>query len=137
MGQTSEDIAQISVGIKATTTAAFDHGVKNSAAFAGLGFSDEEPVLLSNGGGTNGVFHEVVVDLNAAIFDEHFQHRPLRQRVINGAAQKALRENAAGEFKRGERPVQTLDDESTFPFSHGLPPSRTGSMLPQRGFDLV
>jgi 23S rRNA G2445 N2-methylase RlmL len=36
-------------------------------ALPGLGVADEQPVLLANGRGANGVFHKVVVDLDAAI----------------------------------------------------------------------
>jgi len=37
--------------------------------FARLRLADEEPVLLANYGEANGVFHQVVVDLDAAVFE--------------------------------------------------------------------
>ena len=44
---------------------------------AGSGFAEEEPVLLSEGGWPNGVFHEVVIDLNATVFEVEPEKRPL------------------------------------------------------------
>ena len=88
--QAREHFPQVGVGIKAATPAAFDHGVDDGAALAGLGFADEEPVFLADGGGANGVFHQVVIDLHPAIAQIDFQRGPLAQRIINGLAQAAL-----------------------------------------------
>ena len=46
--QTSEHIPQVSVRIDPAATAAFDDGVEDGAALAGIGFSEKEPVLFSN-----------------------------------------------------------------------------------------
>ena len=60
----------------------------------------EEPVLFSQCGRTDGIFHQVVVDLHPAILEINVQRGPLVQRIINGAAQEALREmSASAEFK--------------------------------------
>jgi hypothetical protein len=65
--QLGEDVAQVSGGIKPAPTAAFDDGVENGATLAGVGLADEQPVLFSEGGGADGIFHQVLVDLDAAI----------------------------------------------------------------------
>ena len=61
--QTSEHIPEVSVRIDPAATAAFDDGVEDGAALAGIGFAEEEPVLFSDGSGPDRVFDQVVVDL--------------------------------------------------------------------------
>ena len=68
--QAGEDVPEIGERIEAAPSAALDDGVDDGAAGARLGFADEEPVLLSDSGGTNGVLDQVVVDLQAAFFEE-------------------------------------------------------------------
>ena len=50
-GQPGEHVAQVGERVEAAAAAAFDDGVEDGAAFAGLGFADEEPVFLADGGG--------------------------------------------------------------------------------------
>ena len=69
MGQPGEDMAQIGIGIDSTTAAAFDDSVEDGAAFSGFGFTDEQPILFAEGGGANGVFDQVLVDLDAAVVE--------------------------------------------------------------------
>jgi len=64
--QAGEDVPEIGERIEAAPPAAFDDGVDDGAAVARLGFTDEEPVLLADGGGPDGVFVEVVIDLQSA-----------------------------------------------------------------------
>ena len=65
-GQSGEDVAEVCVRIESATTAAFDDGVQDGAAFPGLRFADEQPVFLSQRGGADGVFDQVVVDLRGS-----------------------------------------------------------------------
>jgi hypothetical protein len=44
--QAGKHLAKISVGIESTAAAAFDDGVDDGAALAGLGVADEKPVFL-------------------------------------------------------------------------------------------
>ena len=44
--QPREDFTEIRVRVEAAPPAAFDDGVDDGAALAGLGVTDEEPVLL-------------------------------------------------------------------------------------------
>ena len=64
--------------------------LKDGAALAGFGLADEQPVLLADGGGADGVLHGVVVDLDSAVFDINEQHGPHREGVIDGSAHGAL-----------------------------------------------
>ena len=54
-GQTRQHVLEIGVGFDAVQAAVLDQGVHHRAALAGFGGSKEEPVLLAQGGGTNGV----------------------------------------------------------------------------------
>ena len=67
VGQADEEVAQVDLGIKAATTAAFDYGINDGAALACFGVADEEPVLLAEGGGANGIFDPIVINLHPAI----------------------------------------------------------------------
>ena len=68
-GEPGEHAEQVGVGIDAAAAATLDSGVKDGAALAGIGIAQEQPALLSKSVRPNGVFHEVVVDLDSAIFE--------------------------------------------------------------------
>ena len=51
----------------AVPATAFDDRVDHGASPAGLGVADEEPVFLAQGGRADGVFDQVVVDLDRFI----------------------------------------------------------------------
>jgi len=65
--QACEDFTEIRIRVEAATTAAFEDGVEDGAVLADLGITDEEPVLLAQGGGANGVFDQIVIDLHPAV----------------------------------------------------------------------
>lgn len=81
-GQSGEGVTKIGKGIEAAPPARFDDRVEDGTAFARFGVADEEPVLLPHGGGADGIFDEVVVDLQAAILEEDEQCGPLIERVM-------------------------------------------------------
>jgi hypothetical protein len=62
---------------RAAAAATFDNGVKNGAALAGRGIAEEQPILLFDSGRPNGVFHEIVVDLDASLFKIYSKQRPV------------------------------------------------------------
>ena len=68
-GEPGEHVTQVGVGIDAAAAATLDDGVKDGAALAGIGIAQEQPVLFSKSGRPNGVFHEVIVYLDSAIFE--------------------------------------------------------------------
>jgi hypothetical protein len=53
VGQSGEDVAQIRIRIETAPAATLNDGVEDGASFPGLGFADEQPVLLSQRGGTD------------------------------------------------------------------------------------
>jgi hypothetical protein len=83
VGQAREHVLEVSVGINAPAPAAFNEGINDGGPFSGVGLANEEPVLLSQGRGPDGIFHQVVVDLYPAISPINFQGCPLAQSVIN------------------------------------------------------
>jgi hypothetical protein len=54
---------------------------------AGIGIAHEQPVLFPKGGGPDGVFHEVVVDLHPAVAQINVEAWPFAQCIIEGDAQ--------------------------------------------------
>jgi hypothetical protein len=78
--------------------ATLDNGVEDGAALAGIGIAQEEPVLFPKSGRPNGVFHEIVVYLDSAIFEIDTKQRPVGERVIDGLAKSAGRQIAGGTF---------------------------------------
>ena len=81
-GQPGEHVAQIGKGIETAAPTAFDDGVDDGAALAGLRVAEEEPVLLADGGGAEGIFDQGVIDLQATILEEDEQRGPLL-RIFN------------------------------------------------------
>ena len=74
--QPGEDVAQIGLGVDAATAAAFDDGIKDSAALTGFGFADELPVLFSKGSWADRIFHEVLIDLDVAVIEVDAERGP-------------------------------------------------------------
>src|SRR5438874_10066686 len=68
-GQTGQDVGEVILRIDAATAATDENGVNYSAAPAGIGVSDEEPASAADGGGTNGIFDQVIVDFESAVFE--------------------------------------------------------------------
>ena len=118
--QAREDFTEIGVRVEAATAAAFDDGVNNGAALAGPGVADEEPVFLADGGGANGVFDQVVIDLHPAIVQIDGQRGPLAQRIINGLSQTALRKVTPPRLEPEQNFFQPLDDGAAVAGAPGL-----------------
>ena len=47
-----------------------------NVALSVFGFTDEQPVLLADGGGPDGILDGVVVDLDSSIFEIDGEHGP-------------------------------------------------------------
>jgi hypothetical protein len=116
-GQECEHVAQAGHRVDAVAAAALHDGVEDGCALARLGGSNEQPVLLADGGGADGVFHKVVVDLDAAIGEEAFQRGPLVEdsgvdlppdRVVIFNALLALRARQAAVMQSGNLNTNTI-----------------------------
>ena len=101
-----EDITKVVPRVNLATAAALDNRVNDRAALASLCRADEKPVLLPDGRRANGVFNQVVVDLQTTVTEENLQCRPLAQGVIDGLAQQTLRQVSMAGFEKQEGLLQ-------------------------------
>ena len=97
-GQAGEDVGEVVVGIDAAAAATDQKRVEDGAAPAGIGMSDEEPALAADGGGTDGVFDEVVVDFETAVCEISGQGVVLVEEVVDGLTHGALGQERGLEF---------------------------------------
>src|ERR1700728_2680856 len=107
-GQSREDVTQVGEGIDSATAATFDDSVEDGAAFAGLGFADEQPVFLAEGGGTDGVFHQVLVNLDPPVVEVDAEQRPEVERVVDGQAHSAAGQVTSPGLEPGEEAMEPL-----------------------------
>ena len=82
VGQSDEDILQVSIRVEVAPPAAFDDGLNDGTMFPCIRIPDKEPVFLADGDGADGVFHQVVVDLHPAVGQINVQGAPETQRII-------------------------------------------------------
>ncbi len=87
----------------------------------GVGIAEEEPVLFAQSGRSNGVFHEIVVELETTIFEIDTQQRPIGERVIDSLAERAARQIAARLFEEDQSMIETLANGTTLAAAHGGP----------------
>ena len=133
--QAREHAAEVGLRVDPAAAAAFDDGVEDGSALASVRGSEEQPVLFVGSGGADGVFHAVVVDLNASVGNEVLQFGPAVQGVGAGFAQGALWKGAAPDaFQCGADAAQ---DRGALESEDGLAQLRTGIGRAQSGFDTV
>lgn len=73
----------------ATVCAKLEAGLSAQRIYQDI--AQEQPVLLSEGGGPNGVFLEVIVYLSSAVFEIDTQEWPVGKRVVDSLAKGAAR----------------------------------------------
>ncbi len=83
-GQAGENVFEVISRYDAEATAVFHDGVEDCGFLAGGFVADEQPVLGSKLRRANGVFDEVVVDLDAPIAQIGFEVGPLVESVGDG-----------------------------------------------------
>ena len=135
--QPREDVAQIGLGIDAATAAAFDDGIKDGAALTGLGFADEQPVLFSECGWPDGIFHEILIDLDAAIAEVNAEREPKVQRVSEGQPHAAARQVAPFHFEPRQDTMKPSINGFGLMGAHGGAKLRPTSTFPQLSFNTV
>ena len=109
-------------------TTAFDDRVEDRSSLARIGCAEEEPVLRADCRGMNGVFDEVVVDLETPIFDETDEVRPLLEDLGEGLAHAALGQVSGPQSDDGR--VKPSRDGSTLRSALSFPQPKTGSFAP-------
>lgn len=104
---------------------------------ASIGTANEEPVLLADGGGADGVFDEVVVDLDSAIVEVCLEVRHLGEGVVNSRSHARFRQEPVGALPDQQDVLDALDDRSALvAASHGAQ-FGTGAPLSKPGFGPV
>ena len=63
-----KDVFEVLKRIYSVEFAGLGNGVEDRSAISDILASDKEPVFFADGGGTDGVFDQVVVDLDSGIF---------------------------------------------------------------------
>lgn len=101
-GQPSQDVGEVFANVDFEATAVFYDGVEDGAFAAGLAVSYEQPVFLTELGRTDGVFYQVVVDLDPTVGEVAFEILPLVEGIGDGFAEFGARQDAADtEFDDG------------------------------------
>lgn len=135
--QPGQHVGQIGPGIDAEAAAVLHHGVEDGGFPAGVLATDEEPVLRSELGRTNGVLDEVVVDLDAAVREVGLQLAPLVDGVAHGLAQQALRQDGTALQKPVEEFLQPSVDHRALRCTERFPQYGRGVGVTQPSFDLI
>lgn len=90
LGHLAEHIAHITERVDAVTLTGNDDRVDNCRALACIGGTDEQEVFLADGGGTHGVFDQVVIQADLPVFDLSEQGIPLTEQIAAGLAQRGF-----------------------------------------------
>ena len=88
--QAGEQISQVGLGVDPGAVAVADQGIKQSSAFAAFRIAHEQPVLLADRAWADGVFDQIVVDLDPPVLEEHKKFVPLAEGVGDGFPGEAL-----------------------------------------------
>ena len=137
VGQAGQDILEVVEGVDVQTAAGLDDGEEHGTALAAFGVADEEPVLLAHGGGTDGIFDQVVVDLQAAVVEVAAKQFPLAQGVVDGLSHGAGRQVGSGGFPRGEHTMDAADNKIAVAGPEGRPQVRADSAFPHLLFEVI
>jgi len=89
------------VWIEAQHFAVAQKGVEDRRFPSALRCTEEQPVLLADGTGTNRVFNQIVVNLHSAILQIHAEPIPHIECVGDRFTEPALRQYAGLEFVEG------------------------------------
>ena len=88
-GQAFEDVGEVRGGVDALAMTVADEGVERGGSCSALRVAHEQPVLLANGTGPDGVLDKVGVDLQATVAEEHAELWPLFERICERFAREA------------------------------------------------
>jgi hypothetical protein len=135
--QSFENVGQVGFRIESVTFGAFNQGVNDRSTLAGGFSADEEPVLFSNGCGTDAVFDEVVVDLDLAVLDEKGESVPEGEGVVDGAAEFSLGQNLGVLAQAEQLAFEDFENGDGLLLADGGTFGSRGSSLAQSGFDLI
>ena len=95
MHQLFEDPLEVGEGIRSVAADLLDECIDHCAAPAGMLAADEHPILVTELGGADGVFCEIIVELNLPVDEAGFEVGQLIGGVGQGIAQLASGRDAA------------------------------------------
>ena len=75
--QARQDIGEVFSNVDFETATVFYDGVKDGALATGFAVAYKQPVLLAELGRADGIFYEVVIDLNPPVGEIAFEILPL------------------------------------------------------------
>ena len=127
-GQPCQDIAQVAVGLDTVATAALNYRVEHCTAFSGVGISEKQPILFSEGGRPDRVFDQVVVDFNERILEINLQRLPLIQSIVDGLAHRTLGQEASRNVPPLEDPTDSCAEGPALAAAISIPQRPTGSL---------
>lgn len=137
VGESGEDISEVGVGVDMVTTTGFYQCVEDGAAVTCISIAEKEPVFLSNGCGADGVFDEVVVDLNLSVTEVDAEQCPVGEGVIDSHAHGTPRKVMAGGLESDQSPVDALVDDTAVAGADDGSLGGVGVLPPQSCFDVV
>lgn len=135
-GQSRQDVGEVFSNVNFETAAVFNDGVEDGAFASGLAVSYEQPVFLAKLGWTDGVFYEVVVDLNPTGGEVAFEILPLVESVGDGFSQFASRKDAAL-AESDDQAMQATVDDPAFRCTNCLPEGGACFRFSKTLFDLI
>ncbi len=135
--QAFEDVRQIRLGIDALPVAVADERVERGGTVSGGWIAHEQPVLLADRAGADRVFNEVVVDLHAAMAQEHAQLVPLVERIAQRLSRQALRQMFAAALQLFESSLDALHDRGAVLLAGDQDFLRACACLALACFDLI
>jgi len=98
--QGNEELVQVVFRNDPKSLAATDQAVEDCARLSRFGTAKKQPVLFADRGGSDRVFHPVVVDLQFGMFGINRQRFSTSQRIVDRLASSALGQMAAFGFQK-------------------------------------
>ena len=120
-GTAAQDVVEVGLGVEAAATGAFDEGVVDGGGFAGFGIADEEIVLFADGAGSDGVFDEVVVEFDPAVFQIAGEAVPLAEGIVEGLAKGAFGQVPSAGFEPEQGVFHPPQDGDGLDLTKALP----------------
>ena len=136
-GKPGEHVFKVFLGIDAEATAVFYNGIKDGALLSRCFVADEQPVLGSKLGRANGVFDQVVANLDPSVARIDFEVVPLVDGVANGFAEFALGKDAAAKGKLVDHSLESAMNDAALGGAHGLAHGGSGFAFPQSRFYMI
>ena len=94
-------------------------------------------IVLSEGSGADGILDQVLVDLDATVFEVNAEQSPKVQRVVQGQAHAAAGQVAPPHFETSQRAVKSLVNRSGLMSADGSSKLRPTPVVSKFSFDTI